>query len=366
VSLCILTPSKALPNVTAEPEQPQTSFSKGSENPQEEIAPERVNEEELVHQDGKEEKEIKIPEALFAGPLRTSNFHPLYTLFFVPPSDRAKTLAHGKTAFSFRTIVANTIIKEIEGGSVVDLDLETWDFTFTYRRGLKNGELQIVLPLRFHSHGMMDNLIDRWHRLWGLPRGKRPNYPSNDFRFFTTTSGGKVFNFPSDEFSLADVSIIYKRAFSLRRSGDTIYSYRIGLKFPTGSSKKGLGSGGFDYDVGILWESKAKKVLRFASVDATKISRGDLNGLAKNYTLTTLLGAEYKLRPSLNLVGQLIFSKAPYKTGSPDADRDSLELWLGFHRFIGQNVVFSGGFSEDIVAETAPDFGLVAQTSWLF
>jgi len=137
------------------------------------------------------------------------------------------------------------------------------------------------------------------------------------------------------------------------------------LKVPTGDEDNGVGSGGTDLGVGLLWQNTRGRLAYYANANFVWLSEGGLSGLAKDSLLSWMLAAEYSLRPSVTLSGQVNFSESPFVTGSPDADRDSYELWIGFHRMFSDRFIFSGGFSEDINPETAPDFGIIANLKWL-
>ena len=309
-------------------------------------------------------KELEVQRRFF-GPLPARNLHPLYLPFFNFRADVAGTLERGQSSFSINIEGANTIIKEIEGGAIVDLDLENWLYSFEYAMGLERGEIKLYLPLVVNSHGIMDNIIDRWHRLWGLPRGKRPLYPADDFRFYVRTRAGDIFNFPSDEFVLGDASLSWKGILAKGKKKNRYLSYRVAVKVPTGDEHNGTGSGGTDLGVGLLWQNTHGHLTYYANANYVWIGEGHLSGLAKDNFFSWMLAAEYSLRPSVTLSCQVNFSESPFVTGSPDADKDSYELWIGFHRLVSDGFIFSGGFSEDIKPGTAPDFGIIANLKWL-
>jgi|GEM_PF-2201956 len=314
-----------------------------------------------------EEKMPKSPAepGRFFGPLPGRNQHPLYVLFFNFPAERARTLKPGSSEFAFRFDAANTIIKNTEGGALTDLDLESWEYKLEYRRGTDTGEFTLVVPVRVNAHGIMDNIIYTWHGWFGLKQGDRPFYPENDFRYFVRTRDGTMLNFPSDEPGFGDVSVQWKH--ELGRSHPThAWAVRVGVKLPTGDSGTGLGSGDFDLGMGVAYESLGARWARYANLNYIVIGGSDFPGLDAGGILTGMVGAEYRLKPTWRLTGQLDFSQCPFRTGSPWVDRDSLELLLGFHKLLSQGVVFSGGFSEDVLEETASDFAVMGELRWLF
>jgi hypothetical protein len=66
------------------------------------------------------------------------------------------------------------------------------------------------------------------------------------------------------------------------------------------------------------------------------------------------------------VTGQVNFAQYPLSTSTGTLDRDSNELLFGFHKLLGKRLLFSGGFSEDMRTDTAPDFGIMGELRWRF
>ncbi len=320
-------------------------------------------EEKEAKEESKEEREKIVPPLRYFGPMRTRNQHPLYLLFFNFSGDTAEPIPQSTSQLSTRILGANSIIKKTEGGAIVDLDLETWSVSFEYRHGLKNSEYSVLVPFRVHGHGIMDNIIDKWHRFFCLPRGNRPFYPEGDFRFYIKTQDGSTFNFPSDNFSLGDIELVWKQKLNASKKGG--FAYRVGVKLPTGSEDDGIGSGAPDFGVGLLWDNFGNRFAYYANINLVILGKDGLSSLQNNNIISGMLGVEYTWRPSLTITGQIDYSQSPFSTKSPSADKDAVELILGFHRLYGEKFLLSGGFSEDIQTETAPDFTIIAELTWI-
>jgi len=309
-----------------------------------------------------EPRELEV--ARFFGPLPTRNQHPLHLMFYNFPAERAQVLCDGDREFVFRFEGSSDIVKKAEAGTIVDLDLECWYYTLEYRQGTPWGELSVQVPVRDNTHGFMDNIIDGWHGLLGLPRGDRPDYPANDYHFFVRNSDGGVLNFPSDRFGLADVSLAWKGEIS-SSPGSTL-AYRAAVKLPTGDPDDGLGSGGADFGVGLAYERVAYRWAGYANLNYIIIGDPDFAGFEANNIWTGSVACEYRLRPTWWLVGQVNFAQYPLSTGTGTLDRDSNELLFGFHKLLGKRLLFSGGFTEDMRTDTAPDFGIIGELRWRF
>ncbi len=300
----------------------------------------------------------------FFGPLPTRNQHPLHLMFYNFPAERAQVLPDGVKEFVFRFEGSSNMVKKAEAGTIVDLDIECWNYTLEYRQGTPWGELSAQVPIRDNTHGFMDNIIDGWHGLLGLPRGDRPDYPANDYHFFVRSSNGNVLNYPSDRIGLADVSLACKGEIS--SSPRSTLAYRAAVKLPTGDPDDGLGSGGTDFGVGLAYERLGHRWAGYANLNYIIIGDPSFAGFEANNVWTGSIACEYRLRPTWWVTGQVNFAQYPLSTGTGTLDRDSNELLFGFHKLLGKRLLFSGGFSEDMRTDTAPDFGIIGELRWRF
>jgi hypothetical protein len=310
------------------------------------------------------EKPAEVEVGRFFGPLPTRNQHPLHLMFYNFPVERAQVLPDGDREFVFRFEGSSNMVKKAEAGTIVDLDLECWNYSLEYRRGTRWGELSVQVPIRDNTHGFMDNIIDGWHGLLGLPRGDRPDYPANDYHFFVRNADGDVLNVPSDMFGLADISVAWKGEIS--SSSRSTLAYRTAVKLPTGDPDDGLGSGGTDFGVGLAYERLWHRWAGYANLNYIVIGNPDFAGFEASNVWTGSVACEYRLRPTWWLTGQVNFAQYPLSTGTGTLDRDSNELVFGFHKLLGKRLLFSGGFSEDMRTDTAPDFGIIGELRWRF
>ena len=300
----------------------------------------------------------------FFGPLPTRNQHPLHLMFYNFPAERAQVLPDGDREFVFRFDGSSDMVKKAEAGTIVDLDLECWNYTLEYHQGTPWGELSVQVPVRDNTHGFMDNIIDSWHGFLGFPRGDRRDYPANDYHFFVRNADGDVLNVPSDMFGLADISVAWKGEIS--SSSRSTLAYRTAVKLPTGDPDDGLGSGGTDFGVGLAYERLWHRWAGYANLNYIVIGNPDFAGFEASNVWTGSVACEYRLRPTWWLTGQVNFAQYPLSTGTGTLDRDSNELVFGFHKLLGKRLLFSGGFSEDMRTDTAPDFGIIGELRWRF
>jgi Protein of unknown function (DUF3187) len=76
---------------------------------------------------------------------------------------------------------------------LVDGETATVDLTVTH--GLRDDlDLGLRLPLRWRGGGVLDGLIDSWHRLFNLPTGNRPSFLKDAFRVDGLTTSHEPFS----------------------------------------------------------------------------------------------------------------------------------------------------------------------------
>lgn len=178
-------------------------------------------------------------------------------------------------------------------GSVQE-DAETEQFVYFLRRGMKQGELGIEIPYLVRGGGILDPIIDFWHKNvlhWEdkvrrtNPRGK--SFVKHDGKYDFGSANG-----------LGDISVYFKPVIRGR------YTLNFGLKVPTGNPNSLLGSGSVDIGASISRLFQIRK----------KLSVSFLAGLVHQGTATYLCEAR-------SWVSQLGFS-----TGYALSSRDELVL----------------------------------------
>ena len=302
----------------------------------------------------------------FFGPIAVINHHPPAKLFLCPNPEAATTLMPGEAFFRLKTDWVNNIIRELADGTAIDYDFEEISFTPEYHRGILGGEVTMRMPITHRGHGILDGMIADWHGWFGLLNGYRDDLPDRMYRYTIITRDGLVFNDEGDVFGIGDLSVEYKHSLFNRQDGNEALALRAGFKAPTGQSNKALGSGNWDFMAGVLYQKQFTRRLRgYANLDWVFVGDPDWN-IAHQDMLIGFGALEYALRPGTTLVGQYRHQRNPLRTGNNEADKDSQELMLGFHHKLSSRLLWSGGFSEDINPETAPDFLMMSHFTWDF
>jgi hypothetical protein len=299
------------------------------------------------------------------GPLPVQNQRPLQAGFLQFAAQNPDVLTRGATSLGARFDLANDLlIPNPSGAAVVQEDFETQRLTLSYRRGLKNRlEAEIAGSLMARNGGILDAPIEAYHRLLNLggdgednPQG-RDNIRRGRSVFAFNDGNGNGVNRGSD-FGLGDTTFSLKKQLS---DGDFATAARVGLKVPTASAGKLLGSGGVDF--GVSFDARLKLAPEwalFGSASALKFGSSDIPNVKKS-GLQGGLGFEWRKSARESFVAQIDAATRTVTTGNRFADGTPVLASVGYKRRVGENRLFWANFSEngDYHNFNAPFFGNV-------
>lgn len=157
----------------------------------------------------------------------------------------AALLPASQSLWSTSLSIANAINIESPGDEYLYLDYESYRLNLSWQYGLnENWNIKLDVPLLYQSGGIFDTAIDQWHRLFGMPRGKRPYIENNQYRVSYSLAGDTLFEQDSGSFNPADIQLSAGRRL-LKKTGSEL-SLWAGLKLPSGNEDRLSGSGTTD------------------------------------------------------------------------------------------------------------------------
>ncbi len=302
----------------------------------------------------------------FYGPLSAINTHPPNLLFLAPPPEAAAVLKPGRQTALVKLDYTNVIILERDHYTWVEYDYEGARVAAEYHRGLAHGELSVQLPFYYRDRGWLDPVMATWHSIFGLPNGLRDRYADNRYRYTIRMRNGLVYGDGPGARGVGDLSVGYKQALWDRGNGRDAAALRAMVKAPTGDPQHAMGSGNWDFSLGALYQRQLRAHLRaYANVDYIWTGAPEWD-IAANDLLISNWALEYSVSPRTTVLAQYRINTNPLRTGSKEADKNAQELTFGFNHRIQPNMVWSGGFVEDINPETAPDFVISTDLKWEF
>lgn len=296
------------------------------------------------------------------GPLPTENGRPYQAAFLHFSAQNPDVLTRNRTQFGVQFDVANDLlIPNDSNGSSVREDFETGRAKIEIRRGIgRNLELGASTQYIVRDGGSLDNAISLYHHLLGIsgdgpdnPQG-RDNIARNQDRLFFQDAQGNGIDIGGKN-GFGDTTLSLKRQFS---AGKLASAARIGLKIPTGSESKILGSGGFD--AGIDFDARyafAPNLALFGNVAALRFGKSDLPNTESSGAQGGL-GLEYQGHRA-SVVMQIDAQSRTLTTGNSFADQTPVLASVGYKRDIGNGKRVWASFSEngDYHNFNAPFFG---------
>ena len=293
-------------------------------------------------------------------PIRSFNQSPLVQIHGLPAIGNARVLKEHSGDFSMDLQIASNFTFADSADEQFVLDGETHRLTLGTCLGIANGyEWGFELPYLSHSGGSFDNAIERWHKLFGLPEGGRPDRPRNVMDYHYTRSGVDLVRVTQSTSGVGDARLTGAVQISNTTSGRDV-ALRGSLKLPTGDSDMLHGSGSTDL---ALWLSMAPQSNTggswhgYGGGGILYMSKSDIMpDQQRNFVAFGSVGLGLSLIPSLTVVAQLD-AHSPFYDGSQFRQLSAYAvqglLGLSWEFMPKKNLVAS--FSEDLVVNTSPD-----------
>ncbi|MBU1888007.1 MAG: DUF3187 family protein, partial [Candidatus Omnitrophica bacterium] len=257
----------------------------------------------------------------------------------------------------------------------VDIDLEVSRITIDLRYGLcENLEIGLEIPYISLSSGYLDETVEGFEDGIGArtPRS-RERQGSYEFDYTLTYNNKKLIEKKHSTDGLGDVSLNAKYQFL--KEGDRFLpnlSLRSAVKFPTADKDELLGSGEFDYGIGLLLDKGFFERLYFyLGANIIFIDKpgflSDL-GIKKEY-YSGAAAIEYFFTGRLSIVTQVSGNSTPYPFSDTNPlDNDAYDFGLGVNYTWKERQEVSCYFAviENIKAASSPDVSLETGLSWNF
>ncbi len=178
-------------------------------------------------------------------PVRSHN--PFLQIYGLPLFQGAELQPRGKSSWQLTLDIANHADASERDEESIILDGESYFLTLSWRHGVTDWlELGVDVPLTAHQEGVLDNVIEGWHDLFGMTNSKREG-PSNRLHFRYERPGMPAFDLQNGVAGLGDARVHAGVPLRLKSLGvDDALTLRAGVKLPTGDADDLLGSGATD------------------------------------------------------------------------------------------------------------------------
>ena len=295
-------------------------------------------------------------------PVRTHN--PFLQIYGLPLFQGAEVLEADAWEWRATLDIANHADESIAGDESITLDGESYYLNLSLRHGFTDWlELGMDVPLTAHAEGMLDNVIEGWHDLWGMSNAKRQG-PPNELEFRYAGPGVSPFTLDSGAAGLGDIRLhaAVPIPLSWLGAGDAL-SVRAGVKLPTGDADLLLGSGATDTYVAIYYTgANAFGLDRLdLSAHAGILRTGDSDLFAAIQENTVPFGgiaADWRFTERLHGKAAM-YAQGDYVESALKELGTSLQLIVGGdYRFEGNGMSLSFGIVEELFSDATVDFAI--------
>mgnify|MGYP000276719453 CR=1 FL=1 len=293
--------------------------------------------------------------------------HPLNALFGLPAvaarpvRDRRWQVAleHG-----------NSFMGGVRGEEILLLDGESTELVLRHQRQLGTcWQGEIVLPFVLHTPGWADRAIDEWHQFFRLPDAERGTYPDDELLFIWRDAEGRRREIDEPVGGLGDVQLSVQRTLGCRRGRSRAADgaiARLGIKLPSGSADRLLGSGAADLYVDLQSpvRSLARRWRGGATFGALMTGPSELFAEQRPLVLFGAFGLELRLRPRWSAHLQLDWHTPFHDSALRELGELAASLAVGLRYATGKSGRFEVSIAEDALIDTAPDIVVRLAWSW--
>lgn len=257
-------------------------------------------------------------------------------------------------------------IRGPEGDLAYLVDGEHRTLSVEVRRGVTERlTLGLRAPLHWRGSGVLDGVIDWWHRFSGLPDNDRFLYPTGRFRIEGKDTAGGPLDYtgaPGTGLGNLEASAL----FALRADPDGAAVALVGrVDLPTGTGP--YGSAGVH---GALQVAAALPLARgldvFSGLGATVATQGERDGIEyEELRAHGFVALEWRASRSLSLLAEangssrLVTNVAGYKPLQ-------LHLRVGAKLDLGRRTRLEAGFVEGLSVQNTTDFGVQSAVRFAF
>jgi hypothetical protein len=313
-----------------------------------------------------------------SGPISVRNQMPLYLIYLQMAPEKASVTRKSKLAISGDYLVSNITASAFTPATSlydVQIDCEVSRIAIDLRYGVcDNFEIGLEIPYISLSRGYLDKFVEGIEDGIGArtPRS-RERQGSYNLNYTLTYNNKKLVNLKHSTEGLGDIVLGAK--YQLLKN-DGIFmpnlSLRSAVKFPTADKNDLLGSGEFDYGLGLLLDKVFFDRL-YVYMGANMVfiekpgflSEIDIDG---EY-FSGMLATEYFFTERFSAVAQISGNSTPYAyTGTNVMDNDAYELGLGINYTWKEkeNVSFYFAVVENLESASSPDVSFETGLNWGF
>ena len=311
---------------------------------------------------------LLVPLSSYADSLADSGFalrnqNPFLQIHGLPTFQSACLAEAGHTAWNLSFDLANHADFGETNIENFSIDGETYFLTLSMRRRINDRlELGFDLPFLVHTDGVMDDMIEGWHDIFGMSNTKRRG-PSNELAFHYQRDGVELYRLESPVSGVGDLQLTAAIPIRPGNDGAAELTVRTSLKLPTGDSDKLFGSGATDFAVGLYATTTSTlfdRPLELSGfVGGLLLGEGDmLPDLQEDVVAYGGVAATWHWTGRLALTTQLYGQSPYYDSDVEELGGNSIQLGVGAEITLRKKSLLRLAVVEDVSANATADFAL--------
>ncbi len=292
-------------------------------------------------------------------PVGSRNHGLFSTIHGIPTATPADLIPAGTYQLDTRLNLSNTLLIQRTDLEYLKVDVELWRFELAYHYApADDWMIGILLPLQFYTSGILDPFIDSFHEAFNLDEDIRPFFANQQIDVFYSTLGQSR-SMNEQSMSLGDS--LFSIGWQSYHLADRSLSYWLGIKLPTGRTEDLSGSGHLDISTWLSANRSYGNNWLYGQLGLLYISDSDaLPVRHRSSVLFASLGYAYTLHNQTRILVQLDTHSELYRS-ELDYLGPAVQLNLGFQWHLSVAKTFTLSLNEDLIAGSAPDFGIILE-----
>ena len=295
-------------------------------------------------------------------PFRTRNLSPLVAMFGLP----AWHVPSSSFELDFTSELANHYRLSRRGPDLLILDGETWRNSLFFSKTIGAGwSISLEMPHYRIAGGVLDDVVDGWHSLFGLPDGGRNNRPEGDVLFQMAKNDDVFYELGSGASGVGDAQI--GLAYALGR--DDGLHVRVTVELPTGDEDLLAGSGSTDWAVTLLRSRQVTFRNRaagfFWGLGIVRLGQADRIFFDQETDgVLGVVGGGMRLTQNIGLKLQLDTHSALFNSQLEEIGERAFQATIGGSWAFSPRGVLEFGVNEDLEVSTSPDVVMHLNVRW--
>ena len=293
---------------------------------------------------------------VIAEPFQLAPQNPFIQILGLPQAGEARLTQPGKAQWSHRLSLTNTLNIESNPQESLYADYESYTYTIGLNYGLSEKlALKLSIPFKHYGRGNLDNAIDNWHQIFGLPRAKRPTVSDNQFKISYSNNAINLINLTTPTEGVTDIQL--GLGHQLWRDQKTAISTWLIADLPTGNPEQLRGNN--ELDISVQLSASLKFSDNWAGYSNLGIvfpgSHQTAGTEINNQVLLGMINLEWSLNPRIKLNTQLNGHTAFYRNSQLRFLGDAYSIIIGGSIRFRQCSKLELAFSEDLKVGATPD-----------